>query len=277
MSRFSVGIMKRDTYVHAACFEEAAHAVSAALRALGHELADFDKPGRLIMFGVNNSIPVDGAIPDDAIVYNTEQLAAFDNPTKLMLNFERWKHHVIWDYSQTNVEALRALGATRVVHCPLGYMPSMQNIDPVKDEDIDVLFYGAVNPRRAEILEALEATDLNVKRLYGVYGKDRDDMIARSKIVLNLRFYEKGIFEIFRCSHLFANRKCVVSEEGHQDPELEAFAQRATAYVSRDKIVDRCLTLVSRHELRDVQAARGFLEFSETSMVDNVRKALEAS
>jgi hypothetical protein len=285
--KFTIGILKRATYIHAQCFDDFAKALAAALRVLGHETVEFDastgRPlGRLIAFGINNAIPIEGldsSLPDDTIVFNTEQMTAFGGDVnKQMLNLERWKQHTILDYSRVNAESLRAAGAERVVHCPLGYIPSMQVIEPnAAKEDIDVLFYGSVNPRRAVILEALDRAGLKVVRLFGVYGAERDAVIARSKVVLNLHHYDKPIFEIFRCSHLFANRRCVVSEDGGVDEELEAFARTATSYASREALIDRCKTLVENKDLRDAQAARGFHEFSEISLVESVRKALELS
>lgn len=289
--KFSIGILMRDVHPHVACFEDVAQALKHALRDLGHEVVDFGQGGRIIAFGCNNAFPVESAnaVPDDMIVFNTEQMTFFGgNVGQQMWNLDRWRKHVIWDYSSFNMQKLREAGAERVVHCPIGYHKSMTFIKPAPIEDIDVLFYGSVNPRRREVLEALDKAGIKVEVIFGVYGKERDAYIARSKIVLNIHHMNESIFEIFRVSHLLANRKCVVSEDGGKDAELEVFAHKATTCVSRDKIVETCQFILRKgrcdpkgvwaEEGKDVRAARGFLEFAtKTSLVDNVRRALEQS
>jgi hypothetical protein len=282
VSKFSVVILQRETHQHAACFEEVAKALSSSLRDLGHETVDVGQGGRLIVFGANNAIPIENGIPDDAIIFNTEQMTFFGGRIRTqMQSFDRWKKHIIWDYSQENARRLREAGADRVIHCPIGYHPRMRYIEPAVKEDIDILFYGSVNPRRRQVLEALHDAGHKVVVLFGAYGKERDDAIARSKIVLNVHAMEESIWEIFRVSHLLANSRCVVSESGSKDDELEAFARKATTCVPLGEMVDACDYLLREgrrgDESRAERAARGFLEFSKTSFVDNVKHALTQS
>lgn len=286
MAKFTIGIFGRGTNPHAACFEDYAYALRDVLRALGHETTQFGPDGqplgRLIMFGVNNS-SIDRMtrearyqMPPDAIVFNTEQLSAVDDPTRFMANYEQYRQHVVWDYSRANIEVLKKLGITRAVHCPLGYYPTMASIEPA-EEDIDVLFYGSTNPHRLRILDALDATGLNVKRLFGVYGKERDVWIARSKVVLNMHHYERGVFEIFRVSHLVANRKCVVSEDGGVDEELNEIGRTITCSVPYAKLVEACVHLAKDDDNRRIIAETSFEAFSKINLLDNVRRAIEQS
>jgi hypothetical protein len=285
MAIFTVGIFGRGTNIHAACFEDFAKALADALRALGHAITGFEHPGRLIMFGANNASDVYNKMPSDAIVFNTEQVAAEDIKHKAlarlqMQNYEQYKKHVVWDYSKANAKTLKEyLGMPNVIHCPLGYIESMTKplAQPANDQDIDVLFYGAVSPRRKKVLDELEAKGLRVEKLFGVYGDERDKVIARSKIVLNVRFFESGVFEIFRVSHLLANRACVVSEIGGQDKELEEIAGRTVRCAPIHEIVDSCCELVADTKKRREVAENGFEEFKKISLVENVRQALEAS
>lgn len=286
MAKFTIGIFGREhpSYPHSACFEDQAKALRDALRALGHELAPFGPDrGRLILFGTQSGFPVESAIsynsvPDDAIIFNAEQMTAFDNDVKKqMLNFERWARHVIWDYSSLNAQMLRDAGAKHVVHCPLGYIESMKTIEPV-EEDIEVLFYGSMNVRRAQIIDKLVVSGLQVEHLFGVYGKERDAVIARAKVVLNLHHYDNAVFEIFRVSHLVANKKCVVSEGGGKDLELEKMARRITDLVSLDDLADACKELVENDDLRRGLAEKAHETFATSyRLEDSVRNALEQS
>ena len=280
MSRFSIGIVGRYKNKHADCFLDFAKALRDALRALGHEVCPESDPGRWIMFGSNNLIDTDNLIPLNAIIFNAEQLAAVKTPKYFLQNYIQLRQMTVWDYSQANLEVLKQLGIKNAVLCPLGYIPSMTTIKalPPQDEDIDVLHYGSVgsSPRKA-ILDALEEAGLHVVRLMGVYGEERDAFIARSKVVLNTHFYPNAVFEIFRVSHLLANKRCVVTEAGGVDTGLENLAKSACVYLPRNQIVDECRRLCAHAKARQFIAARGFNVFSQVSLIDNVHTALEAS
>ena len=111
------------------------------------------------------------------------------------------------------------MGLPRPTYVPIGYVPELTRIAPAP-EDIDVLFYGALSERRYAVLRDLHDRGLRVKWLLGAFGASRDAWIARSKIVINVHYWEAKIFEIARVSYLLANRRAVVSERG-ADPTLE--------------------------------------------------------
>lgn len=235
--------------------------------------------GRLILFGAGNTLDPANLLPADAIVFNAEQLVAVEHPGAFLQNHVGYKRHVVWDYSSANVVELKELGIERAVHCPVGYVPEMTQAWSGQKvvKDIDVLHYGSVNARRREILDQLDAAGLRVARLFDVYGEARDRVIARSKVVLNLHFYPRGIFEIFRCSHLFANRTCVVTEDGGVDPELEQVAQDCASRVRRYEVVGECRRLVGDDRAREAAAERGHEAFKRVDLVEIVCEALEKS
>ncbi len=273
--KFTIAIVGRDKVdsPHAACFEDVAEALRDALRELGHEVVGFDNPGRLIVFGaVGRMADPFKQMPKDAILFNAEQVPAIKNA-----ELNDYTDHVFWDYSRSNIEALKEVGIKKAIHCPIGYIPSMTKIKPATEQDIDVLFYGAINARRRIILEDLTEAGLRVERLFGVYGAERDEYIARSKVILNVHFYDKPIFEIFRVSHLLANRKCVVSEDGGYDLDLESFARSATELVSYTRLVRRCKEMVQFPHLRQTAERRGFEELKKINFVESVRRAVEQS
>lgn len=301
MSRFILGIFGYDgTLPHSRCFEDFAFALRDALRALGHELYAGNvvdarpSDGRMIWLGANNpAIDKRGAtewkyrLPDDAIIFNSEQLSAVDDPERYMQNYSWYRKHVVWDYSLANIATLKRLGIERAVHCPLGYIESMTRFKnkPAEEQDIDVLFYGSTNPHRLKILDGIKAAGLNLVMLdpnanggRGVYGEERDAWIARAKIVLNMHHYERGVFEIFRVSHLVANHKCVVNEDGGVDEELNKLARLLTLSVKYEDIVDVVARLVKETPQRcEVIANNAFDHFARMSLVDYVKAALEQS
>lgn len=270
---------------HTKCFQDMAMAMVCALRELGHAASfssSSSSSSRSILFGQNALLDFAQTLPVDGIVFNAEHVAVLGPEGRLARILTRFPRRWIWDYSEKNIEQLRAMGALRAVYCPIGYHPSMETIAPSSSEkpeteDIDVLFYGSMNSRRRAILDEIRATGLRVETLFNVYGEERDRAIARSKVVLNLHYYENPIFEIFRVSHLLANGRCVVSENGGTDEALEDLAQQTTRLVSASEIGKACRELVFDEAARKAQAAQGRAAFRKTSLVENIRNALAMS
>jgi hypothetical protein len=282
MSHFIVWIVRVEGDNHWQALSDVAEGVHYSLTRLGHAAQIVNKnPGapndsRLIVFNAHR-LPPDWKLPENAIIYNAEQVQSTwgEHPYVKLL-----RKHTVWDYSAINIERLRLLGVERVIHCRVGYWPGLVSAPPLVTEtfDTDVLFIGSINARRTKILREI-AVDrrLTVKSRFDVYGAERDSWIARAKIVINVHFYPQPIFEIFRVSKLLANTKCVVTEDGGCDPELEALAKISTVYVPYEKLAEACATLVSDTKARQETAAKGFDIFSKFDQVEFVRSALEQS
>jgi hypothetical protein len=294
LKNFTVWIVQPPGYPHARALVEHAHSITSALRKLGHAVhfepggsgdirnskAGHAGLGRLIVFGAH--LVPDVPLPADAIVYNAEQARVVTTVPHYIATLKR---QAVWDYSNHNVSSLRALGVERITRCRVGYVADAPML-PKLTEDVDVLFVGSVNDRRKSVIDKLstmtlaDGSPLIVKSLFGVYGAERDHWYARAKVVLNVHYYEPGIFEIFRCAHLFANSKCVVTEAGNLDVELEFLAARATAYVPYEQLAATCRSLVNgpeSAERRRAIALAGHNAFVEIDQVEEVRGALEAS
>jgi len=122
----------------------------------------------------------------------------------------------IWDYSETNLRFLHEQGVT--AKClPAGYYPSLEIVPHTPEKDVDVLFYGSINERRKVLLEKL-SKHVRVQVLNGVFGLERDEWIGRSKIVLNIHFYEMAILESVRISYLLNNSCFVITENSADNP-----------------------------------------------------------
>lgn len=283
MSRFAIFVLGIKRNPHMRCFMDVAQATKYALRRLGHEVVNgtFREieegrlNARLILFGANGVTDPGNLLPEDAIIFNAEQVATM-KVTDPILTHDTFHRRVVWDYSAMNAAKLRTLGFQRVVHCPVGYVPEMRTIEPV-EEDIDVLFHGSMNDRRRAILDDLARAGLRTVRLWTLYDDERDVHIARAKVCLNIHYYDPAVFEIFRVSHLVANGKCVVSEDDGRDEGLEAVARAVTRYVPYAGIVEACRDLVANDEARREQARAGHEAFKKIDFTESVRLALEAS
>ena len=276
--RFAVTVVLPPDHhdISGGAFNEVAEALHYGLVALGHDSVltnrlDLDER-RTIVLGSNLLVQYALEPPKNPIFYNLEQLGN-DLPWMTMPEFvDLFRRYPHWDYSQANIEYLAALGLPRPTYVPIGYVPELTRIAPVP-EDIDVLFYGALNGRRYAVLRELHERGLRVKWLPGTYGASRDAWIARSKIVLNLHYFEAKIFAIVRVSYLLANRRAVVSEHS-ANPTLERDLASGIAFADYDELVDRCVELVGDERARRELAERGYQAFAARDQAAILQRAL---
>lgn len=244
----------------AAALHEVAQTVLHGLRAGGHEaqlgVNRIDPEAVNIVINPQLLGDVASQLPANTILYNFEQVQG-DSAWMKPVYVDLVRRFVTWDYSARNVAAWRRfVPEARVLHVPLGHASTVPGIAPAAVEDIDVLFYGSQNERRQKVLQALEARGLRVHAAYDVYGAERDALIARAKVVLNLHFYESRIFEVARVAWLIANRKAVVAEVD-ADTDIDDDLRHAVAGVPYDALVDRCVALVRDEPARRELAERG--------------------
>jgi hypothetical protein len=277
MGQYAVSIATQPGFVHSEAFREVAESVHHGLRALGHDsvLSDrTDLPGRRhIIFGSNliSANDQQQELAPGSILYNLEQIydeSPWLTPDLLAL----FRRHTVWDYSMANVEALAGYGiAAR--HVPIGYVPELTRIPAAPWKDIDVLFVGSIVQRRLAVLQTLHERGANVIPAFGVYGEERDELIARAKIVLNMHMYEAKVFEVVRVSYLLANRCFVVSERG-LDVAGERPFEEGIAFAEYHELVDACQRYLADEKARTRTASRGFELFSERRVPDLLRQVL---
>ena len=275
---FLICVLQPPGYRHAAAFREIAETLCFGLQRLGCVAAiqenRFAADAANIVLGGNLvGDKVIDMIPANSILYNLEQIEPtskwFEPPFQRLL-----REFVVWDYSARNIDRIRKLvAAARVRHVPIGYVPEMSRIEAAPSQDIDVLFYGSTNPRRSKIIQALRATDLNLNTAFDVYGAERDALIARAKVVLNMHYYDSSIFEIVRVSYLLANRKAVVAE-CNVSTEMDADMQDAVAPAPYDRLVATCVDLVGNPREREALEQRGFARMAARDETAILRTAL---
>lgn len=266
--KFAVTIVTPPNYAHSEAFAEIAETLHHGLRHLGHESVltrrfTGEKFRKTIILGANILAALKAEPPPNSVLYNLEQVQA-DSEWMTPHLISLFRRYPVWDYSRRNIEQLVALGLPAPKLLPIGYEPELTRISPVPTEDIDVLFYGCINERRKRIIAELQARGLKVEVLYAVYGAQRDAFIARSKLVLNVHFYDAKVFEAVRVSYLLANRRAVVSERGAVAEEEAAFAP-GVSFVPYEQLVDRCVQLVGDVNERQRLSAAGFQLMSQRS------------
>jgi len=276
--RFAVAIASPPDYEHGEAFREVAEGLHHGLLALGHDSVlthrlDLDHR-RTIVLGSNLLALHRMEPPKDPILFNLEQVEGASWQWARTPLLDLLRRYPVWDYSEANIERLVEWQVPRPTHVPIGHVPQLTRIAPAA-EDIDVLFYGSLNERRRVILDELLARGFRVKWLFGVYGATRDAWIARSKVVINIHFFESKVFEIARVSYLLANRRAVVSEYGAH-PNDERDLESGIAFAEYDDLVDRCIELIGDERARHQLGERGYATFASRDQATILRRALSA-
>src|SRR5262249_3055631 len=135
-------------------------------------------------------------------------------------------------------------------------------------EEIDILFYGLMNERRAAVIDQLSA-ERRVEALFGIYGESRDAYIAHSKIVLNIHYYPVQIFEQVRVSYLLNNRRFVISEASSHKPFEGGLVTGAFG-----ELPDLCRKYLADPEGRARIAEAGYELLRQRPMVNFLKQVL---
>ena len=261
-------------HIHAAALAELAETVLYGLRRLGYDANQtpdlIAAKGRTVLVGAH-LLPGDAVVPSDAIIYNSEHVAwikAADESYRHLLRACQ-----VWDYSASNATLLTEWLGKHVHHVPLGYATELSRISRASEQDIDVLFYGSLNPRRAAVLDQLRQAGLAVKYAFGVYGDERDALIARAKVVLNAHYYLPGIFEIVRVAYLMANRKAVIAEV-NMGEHVDADLLPGIVTAPYDELARACRRWVDDDNGRRQLEERAFHTFAARDMTSILRQHL---
>lgn len=191
------------------------------------------------------------ALPLGSVVINSEPIA---NPAQVFgaVDFASYLPMLegmhVWDYSRRNVDAFQRanISARSFSWVPIGHADRNMTplVEPRPTQDIDVLFYGRINDRRASVLAECRLAGLRVVGVsVGCVGAERDALIARSKIVLNMGWADDSVFEQYRVSYLMNNGKAVVTEM-HPDERLPEAYCAALAVARYDQLAETCVKLV---------------------------------
>lgn len=270
MSRFCIVLADQP---YRRVFEELVEVLRWGLTQLGHEVDERVFPD----VGARNIILAPHLLlaspegeawrpPEGTIVYNYEPDCSplFARSLRLLAA----PGVVPWDYAVRTTATLRSLGL-EAVHVPYSFAPCLQKI-PARERDLDVVFVGSRSPRRVAVLERLWVAGVRCTHLFGVFGPERDRLLARARVVLNVHYWDDAPNEDLRILHAAANGLAVVSE-GPPDEERKAdWAQWASYATLAEEVA-----AVARSNAWRAQAELGLLSlFQAPSMADVLREVL---
>lgn len=289
MGNFHVCQIAPENQIHVlAGYDDVTAAVLWGLRSLGHAASyavnRFRPDATNIVFGAHGvRLDVLKGLRSDTIIYNLEQMYGLyrgpletERLRQLRAMFD-WScaNLTVFDYSRRNVEAAKAHNPeASIQYVPVGYAPILSRIAKPEEQDIDILFIGMPHEFRLSVFKALCEKWFTSVFLCGMYGEKRDDMIARSKIVMNISAGTPGsIFSIVRASYFLANRKAVVADL-YPDIDLEPDMPIAVKLTPPDQIAGVCADLLKDPDLRAETEAIGFEMFRRRDVCEILKKAL---
>jgi hypothetical protein len=253
MKKINICLIKPDNYIHSYAFLELGELIYFSQKDLGFQAAlgfnQIEQDVKNILIGCHLLDPkFIEQIPKDTFILNTEQI--YRDTTDWNKNIFAWvTNFEVWDYSKRNIEKLNEIGVTKTKLFKIRFQKELTRLDKSKKKEVDVLFYGSVNERRKIIFEKLIAKGLTIKTLFGVYGKERDEWVERSRIVLNHHFYNSQIFEIIRVFYLLTNSVAVVGEV-NKSTSIDTMCREGIYAARYDDLVAGCLEVVKDDNLR---------------------------
>jgi len=135
-----------------------------------------------------------------------------DRVDRLILPLCR-RARAVWDSSPENIAALAGLGIDAQL-LTFAYQARMKEIVHRSDRDIDFFWYGSVTEHRRKIIAELDRLGYRVAVSFDAPPLFRNDLIARSEIVLTLQHSEQMTHVPHaRILYTVAN-DCVVAGEG---------------------------------------------------------------
>lgn len=153
---------------------------------------------------------------DKVIVFNQEPLTATQREF-MHKGYFVWlkKADEVWDYDEQNIELLKLIRPDVKLHILKPYK-DWSVYKPV-EKDIDILFYGTMNEHRAKILNELNKK-YKVVILNSWDGRVIDNHIMRSKVLLNLHYYDESSMQEQARMIRWIGAPCrIVSEKSHKN------------------------------------------------------------
>lgn len=155
-------------------------------------------------------------LPKNFILYQVEQMNSNFFTLKYLKDLQT--SNIIWEFSIRNKIKYDQIDLKKIFYQPMPFYydpPVNDSTNSTNESNVyDVAFYGTTNERRVKILNNLsDKFKTNVG--YGKISKERDSIIRKSKIILNLHYYKDSSLEACRINEILQYDKIIISELPH--------------------------------------------------------------
>ena len=171
------------------------------------------------------------------IIYQMEQLFLDNEPhwidvRKVIKNLAEAKSRgvEIWEMCSINKVFLKNNGIATDKVVPLKFTKSLKELNTKTEPEVDLFFYGNLNPRRAKFLSGLAYNfyhkDISVMWISNLDFDLQKKYIEKSKIILNIHHTDTfNRQEQPRIFYALINKKCVLSEPSQKNYFGEAIVE----------------------------------------------------
>jgi hypothetical protein len=262
--KYNVTLVDPPSYKYAYLATDTCRVIAHSLRSLGHvcdlTTNNVDASAINIIVGGHLLTEVDSNRIVEAgiqhIIHQSEVLTPGTGNFKVVSSFlgERFEPVCrrlfetalkIWDGVPANQDALRLLDIQpdRFKWFRQGFHEALIDVKhrPWVEKDIDVLFMGSVNQRRAAILNEMAKT-MRVVAVLDAPAAFRNDLIARAKVNLSARSWDtSNHLEALRVTYLLNNRCVILCETADTHHHLQELIVTTTY----DQLVVRCREILA--------------------------------
>ena len=122
----------------------------------------------------------------------------------------------IFDYSSKNIEFLKnefGLQNRQLYYVPIDYLKNNTLSCKHQNEIYDVLFYGDPNSERRRKILSEVSQHFNIQIISDTFGDELYEEISKSKIIINIHYYEGALLETTRIWECLSLSKLVISEK----------------------------------------------------------------
>jgi len=279
--QYAVNIFTPTNYKHSQVFEEVQTLIVEGLNTLGHNAVKsnvYDDPKRRNIILGGNLINLQSQerftklkFKNDSIFINLERFG-HDAFNEQYLNILR--NYEIWDFSQINLKRINELYNLKIkLYLPLGYTSKLETINKTAKKEIDILFVGSLSQRRKLLLQKIADLGIKVRYLFGVYGQKRDEIISKTKLMLNIHYHDQGSLEHVRIFYYLINQKPVLSESSDILDENIDWSN-AISLTSYDNLPYKALALLQNEKELTNFANNGYTFIKKQKFLEILKKNL---
>ena len=244
---------------------------------------DFENDVLYVVLGLHRF----GRVPKRFIAVQAEQVGSKWMKTPYLANLRRAL--CVWDFSFKNCQYFQQKG---IWCCHVRSRVPMEIFHPgsssvelhfsTRQKDIDVLFYGA-RCRRRESLQSEFLTKYPrlkvVFRFNDLFREEREDLISRSKVVLNIHYWPSASLETHRVEYLCSRGKCVVSEKS-SDADLDSEYSGCVSLVPYRSILRTAHYYITQTQERQALESKSqqkcFATQTDTSVIERCVKRCQS-
>jgi hypothetical protein len=137
------------------------------------------------------------------------------------------------------------------------------------NKDIDLFFFGSFSKEREKKLKEIKKKlpEYNILYYWHIFNKFRNELISRSKFVLNLHYYKNSVLEADRINICINNNTFIISENVKNDSYNKSLYKNFVYYIDEinDNLnnLDNCIEQINnilKKNVYDIKANKSFLQ-----------------